>query len=275
MKDTIFPMAYIVLYENGKFLLTQRRADEDDDPAFDKKWQFPGGGLEIGEHLRALVKREAQEELGIDVDLKRTLAVAELISYKADWHRLCMAFLCKRMDPTQSIKVNKESYTHGWYTINEATKLDVMPMTLEVLKYVAKYYRLFKIGVLGVIKHKNKYLLVKIHHPDKKKVHDKWGFMMGTCDINESLTAALLREVKEETNLDVRLVKPLYHTRETYDLKVFSYLVEPVDKSQDIELNHEASEWGWFTYDEALKLDLYGDTASVITEVEKFEDGNS
>lgn len=269
MQNTIFPMAYIVIFEDGKFLLTQRRADEDDDPEFDKKWQFPGGGLEIGEHIRALVKREAKEELGIDIDLKRTLAVTELISHKSDWHRLCMAFLCKRQDQTQKITINNESYAYNWYTINEASKLDLMPMTLEVLKYVAKYYRLFKLGVLGVIRKDNKYLLVKIHNPGKKKVHDKWGFMMGTCDINENLTDTLIREVKEETNLDVKVVKPLLHTVELYDLKIFSYLVTPVNSDQEIELNHEASDWGWFTYEDALKLDLYGDTAAILTEAER------
>ena len=260
-------MAYIVLYENGKFLLTQRRADEDDDPVFDKKWQFPGGGLEIGEHITALVKREANEELGIDIDLKRTLAVTELISHKADWHRLCMAFLCKRVDLNQKIRVNKESYGFGWYSIREASKLDLMPMTLDILKYVAKYYRLFKLGVLGVIKKDDKYLLVKIHYPGKKKVNDKWGFMMGTCDINESLTDTLIREVKEETNLDVRIVRPLIHTIEIYDLKIFPYLVEPINQVHEIKLNHEASDWGWFTFNEAINLDLYGDTGVILGEV--------
>ncbi len=265
--NAISPMAYIVLYENGKFLLTQRRADEDDDPVFDKKWQFPGGGLEIGEHITALVKREANEELGIDIDLKRTLAVTELISHKADWHRLCMAFLCKRVDLNQKIRVNKESYGFGWYSIREASRLDLMPMTLDILKYVAKYYRLFKLGVLGVIKKDDKYLLVKIHYPGKKKVHDKWGFMMGTCDINESLTDTLIREVKEETNLDVRIVRPLIHTIEIYDLKIFPYLVEPINQVHEIKLNHEASDWGWFTFKEAINLDLYGDTGVILGEV--------
>lgn len=269
MSNTIFPMAYIVLYEEGKFLLTQRRADEDDDPEFDKKWQFPGGGIEIGEHIKDLVKREAKEELGIEIDLKRTLAVADVFSHKEDWHRLSMAFLCKREDPTQPIVVNKESYTYGWFTLDDAAKLDLMPLTLSVLKYVAKYYRLFKLGVLGVIKKNKKYLLMKIHSPGKKKAHDKWGFMLGTCDINESLTNALLREVKEETGLDVDIHKPLLHTIELYDLKIFPYLVTPVDVNQEIKLNHEASDWGWFTYEEAINLDLYGDTAAILAEAEK------
>jgi len=267
MENTIHPMAYIVLYEDGKFLLTQRKVDEDDDPDFDKKWQFPGGGLEIGEHIKALVIREAKEELGIDIDFKRTLAVTEVISYKADWHRLCMAFLCKRIDTNQPIQVNNESHAYGWFTMHEASKLDLMPLTLSVLEYVAKYYRLFKVGVLAVIRKENKYLLTKIHAPGKKKAHDKWGFMMGTCDINESITDTLIREVKEETNLDVNIVKPLLHTIEMYDLKIFTYLVEPKEPIAEVTLNHEASDWGWYSYMDAMNLDLYGDTAAILAEV--------
>jgi 8-oxo-dGTP diphosphatase len=270
MQNTIFPMAYIVLYEGGKFLLTQRRADEDDDPAFDKKWQLPGGGLELGEHMRDLVKREAKEELGIDVDLKRTLAITELIAHREDWQRLCMAFLCRRVNPDQSISVNHESYAAGWYSIEEAKALDLMPQTLEILEYIARNYRLFKIGVLAVIRNdEGKFLLTKIQAPGKKKAHGKWSFMLGTCDINESLTDALIREVKEETNLDVSLVRPLAHTIEMFDLKILSYLVTPTYADQEVKLNYEASESGWFSYEEAIHLDLYGDTAKILEEAGK------
>lgn len=266
MNHTIYPMAYIVVYEDGKFLLTQRRADADDDPLFDGKWQLPGGGLEIGENLQTLVKREAKEELGIDVDLKRTLALTEVISYNDDWHRLCMAFLCKRTNSEQPVIVNDESYSYGWFALEDAAKLELMPKTLEILQYIARQYRLFKIGVLAVIKKEDTFLLTKIHAPGKKKAHGKWGFMMGTCDINESLTDALVREVKEETGLDVSIVRPLSHTIEMYDLKIFSYLVSPIVHNQEVTLNYEASDWGWFTLKQALKLDLYGDTEKILRE---------
>ena len=266
MTNNIYPIAYIVLYENGKFLLTQRRVDHEDDPAFDKKWQIPGGGLEIGEKLKEVIQREAREELGIDVDLKRTLALTEVIQHGEAWHGLAMAFLCKRRDSSQPVVVNHESYAYGWYTIEEAAKLDLMPNTLQILEYVSKMYRLFKVGILAVIRSENKYLLTKIHSPGKIKAHDKWSCMLGTCDMNESLTEALVREVKEETNLDVKLLRPLSYVIEMYDLKIFSYLVEPIGIKQEVVLNYEASDWGWYSFEEAIKLDLYGDTAKILQE---------
>jgi len=259
-------MAYIVLYENGKFLLTQRRADEEDDPTFDGKWQIPGGGLEIGEDVKTLVIREAKEELGIDVDLKRTLAITEVISLSEHWNRLCMAFLCKRINSKQQINVNHEAYAAGWYSIEEAAKLSLMPKVLEIMKYIERQYRLFKVGVLGVIKHEDKFLLTKISAPGKRKAHAKWSFMMGTCNINESLVQTLVREVKEETGLDVSLIKPLPYVIEMYDLKIFAFLVTPVNIRQEVTLNYEASDWGWFSYEQAKKLSLYGDTKKILDE---------
>lgn len=246
--------------------MTQRKADDEDDPAFDGKWQIPGGGLEIGEHIRTVVQREAKEEIGIDVDLKRTLAITEVITHNEHWHRLCLAFLCKRTNTDQPVVVNHEAYGFGWYSIEEASKLPLMPQTLEIMEYIARNYRLFKIGVLGVIQNNGKFLLTKIHSPGKEKAHDKWSFIMGTCDINESTTDTLIREVKEETGLDVKIAKHLAYTIEMYDLKILSYLVTPVNPDQAISLNYEASDFGWFTYDEALQLDLYGDTEKVLTE---------
>ena len=274
MPNNIYPIAYIVLYENGKFLLTQRRIDHEDDPIFDKKWQIPGGGLEIGEHIISVVKREAREELGVEVDLKRTLALTEVISHGEAWHGLAMAFLCKRNDPAQPVVVNHEAYAYGWYTLEEAAALDLMPNTLQILEYVSKLYRLFKVGILAVIQSDNKYLLTKIHSPDKIKAHDKWSCMMGTCDINESLNEALIREIKEETNLDVTVLQPLSYVIEMYDLKIFSYLVKPKNIKQPIKLNYEASDWGWFTLEETKKLDLYGDTAKILDEAEKLSTNN-
>ncbi len=269
MSNNIYPIAYIVLYENGKFLLTQRRVDSDDDPAFDKKWQVPGGGLEIGEKLKEVIQREAREELGIEVDLKRTLALTEVLQHGEAWHGLAMAFLCKRQDPSQPIKINHESHAFGWFTMEEAAKLDLMPTTLQILEYISKMYRLFKVGILAVIRSHEKYLLIKIHAPGKLKAHDKWSFMLGTCDMNESLNEALVREVKEETNLEVKVLRSLSYVIEMYDLKIFSYLVEPASENQKIKLNYEASDWGWFSFEEAKKLDLYGDTEKILMEAEK------
>ena len=40
-------------------------------------WEFPGGKIEANETAAVTARRETQEELGIDIDVVRTIAVAE------------------------------------------------------------------------------------------------------------------------------------------------------------------------------------------------------
>ena len=52
-----------IIEKGGKYLVTRRpRGDEN-------VWEFPGGTLEEGETLTECLKREIDEELGIDVDV--------------------------------------------------------------------------------------------------------------------------------------------------------------------------------------------------------------
>ncbi len=61
MKTVIVVAGLMAL--QGKILLAQRR--EEDDQAL--LWEFPGGKVEEGEDPRQALKREIQEELGMDV----------------------------------------------------------------------------------------------------------------------------------------------------------------------------------------------------------------
>ena len=56
-------VAAVVFNERGEFLLAQRPADK----VYAGYWEFPGGKVEPGEPAAAALKRELDEELGIDV----------------------------------------------------------------------------------------------------------------------------------------------------------------------------------------------------------------
>ena len=54
-----------LIQQGGKLLICQRRRDA----AFALKWEFPGGKVEAGETYEGGLRRELQEELGIEADI--------------------------------------------------------------------------------------------------------------------------------------------------------------------------------------------------------------
>lgn len=61
----------------------------------EKIWSFPGGGGEMGETSEQTLKREMQEELGVDVRVGRLLWVVENFFHfeSRDWHELGFYYL--------------------------------------------------------------------------------------------------------------------------------------------------------------------------------------
>ena len=59
-----------VMVKDGKVLICQRKADQE----FPFKWEFPGGKIEKGEETTAALRRELQEELGIEAEIGPELA---------------------------------------------------------------------------------------------------------------------------------------------------------------------------------------------------------
>src|SRR5690242_3087179 len=53
-----------IMVRDGRILICRRRADQ----AHPLKWEFPGGKVEAGESPENALRRELQEELGIEAD---------------------------------------------------------------------------------------------------------------------------------------------------------------------------------------------------------------
>lgn len=62
--------------------------------------------------------------------------------------------------------------------------------------------KVWKICVCGVIKYLDKYLILKRTNDDDD-MPDTWEFPSGNAICGENLTTALIREIKEETDIDV------------------------------------------------------------------------
>ena len=62
-----------LIFQQGKILVCQRTRHQ----TMPLKWEFPGGKIETGEQPRDALRRELEEELGIDADIGEEVARIE------------------------------------------------------------------------------------------------------------------------------------------------------------------------------------------------------
>jgi phosphoglycolate phosphatase-like HAD superfamily hydrolase/ADP-ribose pyrophosphatase YjhB (NUDIX family) len=112
-------------------------------------------------------------------------------------------------------------------------------------------------------------LMVRTH-----KWSNLWGIPGGKTQFGESSEAALRREIKEETDLDIEdirfvLVQDCIHSREFYrdaHFVLLNYTCRCVGP-QDVRLNEEALEFRWVAPEEALKMRLNEPTRILLEAV--------
>ena len=113
-------------------------------------------------------------------------------------------------------------------------------------------------GVVVLIREGNKFLLLK---DSRDLMLGKWAPPHGRCeDLDKDEKATVKREVLEEVNLKVLPLKKVWQTKADTKVKTVSFwLAKVIDGKIKLD-KKESSEFGWFTIDEALALDLYPGT---------------
>lgn len=83
-----------VIVENQELLLVERV-----QPPAMGRWAVPGGKVEVGETLSEAVRREAAEEVGLDIDVGGVAWVGESIGGGSppDWHFVIVDFWATRV----------------------------------------------------------------------------------------------------------------------------------------------------------------------------------
>jgi ADP-ribose pyrophosphatase YjhB (NUDIX family) len=116
-------------------------------------------------------------------------------------------------------------------------------------------------------------LMVRTH-----KWSNLWGIPGGKTKWGETSEAALRRELKEETDLDVTdirfvLVQDCIHSKEFYRDAHFVLLnyTGRVRGAAAVKLNHEAQEFQWLKPADALKLPLNTPTRVLVEAVRKLQ----
>ncbi|MBI4438045.1 NUDIX domain-containing protein [Candidatus Uhrbacteria bacterium] len=116
----------------GQFLLLQRR---DENPLWDRKWEFPGGKIEAGEEPEIAIVREVQEETGLPILASRFFRL-----HDHDWnleekvlrvHIHCFHCLVGEGEAQHE---QDKAYQAQWFSKEEALALDSLEANGDILK---------------------------------------------------------------------------------------------------------------------------------------------
>ncbi|WP_162909593.1 NUDIX domain-containing protein [Aggregatilinea lenta] len=219
--------ATILVFDDAGRLLVQRRYDFD--------WLgVPGGALEPGEGLRACAERETFEETGLRVEVERLVGVFSHPDYNllypnGDHVQQWTACVVARPVGGQLHADGGETLGVSWMAVEEAlpqfpvayqamvraalasphdaviepvyTRAPLTPH-FPVLRQHIQHDPVILPGVMAVVRDDAGRVLVA------RRVDD--GLLDipgGYCDLGETTTAAVVREVREETGLEIEPVR--------------------------------------------------------------------
>lgn len=119
------------------------------------------------------------------------------------------------------------------------------------------------VAVVGLIENdEGRIYMQKRNDPGLPAEHGKWEFPGGGVEFGESLQEALTRECREEAGCEVEIGKLIPHIivnrarDKGHECQVFVVcFICKVKTGTPRPTNEEASDAGWFTKEEALKLD--------------------
>lgn len=130
----------------------------------------------------------------------------------------------------------------------------------------------FHITVKGIVVFNNQVLLMKRVRPSTDGL-GYWELPGGGLEYGETPNQALIRELKEETGLDIDIVKPAYtftKIRDDYQTVGIGYLCIP--KHNNVVISDEHTEYRFCHEEEAKQLlakDIFDDIQCTIEEYYK------
>ena len=112
-----------IIQREGAYFATQRGYGE-----FEGMWEFPGGKIEPGESRESALKREIQEELGIDININKFLCTTDY-DYPS-FHLTMHCYLCGIETGEIELREHKSA---RWLRPEELGSVEWLPADKEVI----------------------------------------------------------------------------------------------------------------------------------------------
>ena len=112
-----------VIHKDAAYFATQRGYGE-----FECMWEFPGGKIELGENRESALKREIQEELGIDITIDKFLCTTDY-DYPS-FHLTMHCYICS----IESVEIElREHKSVRWLSVDMLDSVEWLPADKEVV----------------------------------------------------------------------------------------------------------------------------------------------
>lgn len=115
----------------------------------------------------------------------------------------------------------------------------------------------YGLTVRGIIKNENDEILIVKRHPKSKTDPDMWELPGGKVEKGEFFADALIREIKEETNLDVAVgdfceaIQNDYMHKRTVQLMMYL-----TDINGEVKISEEHTAWMWASLDKIKTMEI-------------------
>ena len=118
----------VLIRQDGSFLLTTRPPGK----VYAGYWEFPGGKLEAGESVEQALRRELQEEIGIEISAAQPWKT-EMVDYP---HALVRLHFCK-VGHWSGLLQMREGQCSSWEQL-PVQVVPVLPGTIPVLRWLSE-----------------------------------------------------------------------------------------------------------------------------------------
>lgn len=122
-------------YRNGKVFIAKRQNKGD----MGGRWEFPGGKLDAGEDYTAAIKREMQEEFGVDVEVFEQIT-STTFEHNGKKCSLTVFHVKFEHDGMTKPFVLTEHTEYKWVAFSEIQNLFFVDSDLKVYPEIMKYF---------------------------------------------------------------------------------------------------------------------------------------
>ena len=125
----IIEVVAAIIQRDGAYFTTQRGYGE-----FEGMWEFPGGKIEPGESREVALKREIQEELGVDITIDKFLCTTDY-DYPS-FHLTMHCYLCSVVSGEIELREHKSA---RWLTAETLDSVEWLPADKYIIDELKRY----------------------------------------------------------------------------------------------------------------------------------------